>query len=86
VLTEKAVLEQSRMTQSVIQRWLCAMIDAGWEFSFSEGYLFRHADEHTVMINKDDAYFLCFVYWKTLQIPTPYDYLAIITGGTIPQP
>lgn len=74
MLTDKAVLEQPRLTQSVRQVWLYRMIDAGWEFTFGEVCMFRHADEYKAQIALDEAWFLCILFWKTLEIPTPYNY------------
>ena len=72
-LTEEAILKQPRLTQSVVKAWLCRMIDAGWEGDFSDkGIAFDHADEY-VSITTETATRLLNVYWRRLEIPTPYN-------------
>ena len=72
-LAEHSILEQPRMTQSIIKAWICRMIDAGWEIDFSDdGVAFTHADEH-VDITNETAEKLLKVYWRRLAIPAPYN-------------
>lgn len=72
-LSDKAVLESPRLTESITKAWLSRMIDAGWMMLFREpGMLFKHSDE-PVKISQSQAKRLLTVYWRLLLIPSPYN-------------
>lgn len=76
-LNDSAVLSEPRLTQSVLQAWVSRMIGAGWKLVFDSGAMFVHADEHGARISHETAEKLAYVYWKTLKIPSPYNYLQL---------
>lgn len=76
-LTDSDVLSEPRLTQSVLQAWVSRMIGAGWKLVFDSSAMFVHADEHNARISHSTAEKLAYVYWKTLKIPSPYNYLQL---------
>lgn len=76
-LTDEAILKEPRMTQSIIQKWIARMIDAGWQLTSHSKFMLVHADE-PVNITYEGAYELVVSYRYTLRIPTPYDVAEVM--------
>lgn len=83
MLTKKAAMKQPRITQSVIQRWLHDMIDAGWCFRLNhqgggDDAVFYHADDYLSSVDKSQMHTLCRVFWETGEIPSAYNVEELI--------